>query len=70
MSRTSPDAAADSRAAPICTPAPTPASAPIVTPSTIVTHAPRMGAPLGSAPAAPTMHVSHVSHDRKARDLG
>jgi hypothetical protein len=66
MSRTSPDAAADPRVARMCTPA----STPIVTPSTIVTHAPRMGAPLGSAPAAPTMHVSHVSHDRKARDLG
>jgi hypothetical protein len=36
----------------------------IVTPSTIVTHAHRMGAPRTYAPA------THVSHDRKARDLG
>ena len=36
----------------------------IVTPSTIVTDAPRMGAPRTCAPA------THVKHDRKARDLG
>ena len=36
----------------------------IVTPSTIVTDAHRMGAPRTYAPATP------VSHDRKARDLG
>ncbi len=42
----------------------TPVTTPIVTPSTIVTDAPRMGAPRMFAPAL------HVSHDRKARDLG
>jgi hypothetical protein len=42
----------------------TPVATPIVTPSTIVTDAPRMGAPRMFAPAL------HVSHDRKARDLG
>jgi hypothetical protein len=41
-----------------------PVVTPIVTPSTIVTDAPRMGAPRIFAPAM------HVSHDRKARDLG
>ena len=44
-----------------------------VTPSTIGTDAPRMGAPrtcaLGAL-AVPTMHAPHDSHDRKARDLG
>ena len=42
----------------------TPVATHIVTPSTIVTDAPRMGAPRMFAPAL------HVSHDRKARDLG
>lgn len=44
-----------------------------VTPSTIATDAPRMGAPrtcAPEAPAAPTLHAPHDSHDRKARDLG
>jgi hypothetical protein len=37
-----------------------------VTPSTIVTDAPRMGAPRTCAPAL----TMHDTHDRKARDLG
>jgi hypothetical protein len=41
-----------------------PAADAFVTPSTIVTDAPRMGAPRTCAPAM------HVKHDRKARDLG
>jgi hypothetical protein len=41
-----------------------------VTPSSIKTDAPRMGAPRTCAFAAPAMHASHDSHDRKARDLG
>ena len=40
-----------------------------VTPSSIETDAPRMGAPRTCA-SQPPLHASHDSHDRKARDLG
>ena len=49
---------------PMTGPVTDPLAGAIVTPSTIVSDPPRMGAPRQYAPA------THVTHDRKARDLG